>query len=44
MGVLLGIARFTFHEGGFEEFQRLSAQAMEVVRARDTGTLQYDVF
>ena len=44
MGEILGIARFTFHEGGFEEFKRLSEQAMEVVRAQDTGTLQYDVF
>ena len=35
---------FTFHEGGFHEFARLSAQAMEVVRAKDSGTLQYDVF
>ncbi len=44
MGKILGIARFTFHEGGFEEFERLSEQAMEVVRAKDTGTLQYDVY
>jgi quinol monooxygenase YgiN len=44
MGEILGIARFTFHEGGFEEFERLSEQAMDIVRAKDTGTLQYDVF
>jgi quinol monooxygenase YgiN len=44
MGEILGIARFTFHEGGFEAFERLSAQAMDVVRAKDSGTLQYDVF
>jgi quinol monooxygenase YgiN len=41
---LLGIARFTFHEGRVEEFKRLSAQAMEIVRTRDTGTLQYDLY
>jgi quinol monooxygenase YgiN len=41
---LLGIARVTFHEGKVEEFKRLSAQAREVVRARDSGTLQYDVY
>jgi quinol monooxygenase YgiN len=44
MGEILGIARFTFHEGGFEEFERLSQEAMDVVRAKDSGTLQYDVF
>jgi quinol monooxygenase YgiN len=39
---LQGIARFKFHEGKLEEFKRLSAQAMEIVRTKDTGTLQYD--
>jgi quinol monooxygenase YgiN len=41
---LLGIARFEFHEGKVEEFKRLSARAMEIVRAQDTGTLQYDTY
>ena len=41
---LLGIARFKFHEGKVEEFKRLSAQAMEIVRTKDTGTLQYDIY
>jgi quinol monooxygenase YgiN len=41
---LLGIARFKFHEGKLEEFKRLSAQAMEIVRTKDTGTLQYDIY
>jgi quinol monooxygenase YgiN len=41
---LLGIARFKFHEGKVEEFKRLSAQAMEIVRAKDSGTLQYDIY
>ena len=44
MSELQGIARFTFHEGKLEEFKRLSAQAMEIVRTKDTGTLQYDVY
>ena len=40
-----GIGRFKFHEvGKLEEFKRLSAQAMEIVRAEDTGTLQYEVY
>jgi hypothetical protein len=37
---LVGIARFKFHEGNVDEFKRLSAQAMEIVRTKDTGTLQ----
>jgi hypothetical protein len=41
---LQGIARFKFHEGKLEEFKRLSAQAMDIVRAKDTGTLQYEVY
>jgi quinol monooxygenase YgiN len=44
MSELLGIARFTFHEGKVEDFKRLSAQCMEIVRAKDTGTLQYDIY
>jgi quinol monooxygenase YgiN len=44
MSELLGIARFKFHEGKVEEFKRLSAQAMEIVRTRDSGTLQYDTY
>jgi quinol monooxygenase YgiN len=41
---LQGIARFKIHEGKLEEFKRLSAQAMEIVRTKDTGTLQYDIY
>jgi quinol monooxygenase YgiN len=41
---LQGIVRFKFHEGKVEEFKRLSAQCMEIVRAQDTGTLQYDTY
>jgi quinol monooxygenase YgiN len=41
---LQGVARITFHEGKLEEFERLTAQCMEIVRAKDTGTLQYDVY
>ena len=44
MSELVGIARFKFHEGKREEFKRLSAQAREIVRAKDTGTLQYDLY
>jgi quinol monooxygenase YgiN len=41
---LQGIGRFKFHDGKLEEFKRLSAQAMGMVRAKDTGTLQYEVY
>ena len=44
MSDLMGIARFKFHEGKVEEFKRLSAQCLEVVLAKDTGTLQYDTY
>ena len=44
MSELLGIARFKFHEGKLDEFKRLSAQAMEIVRVKDSGTLQYDTY
>lgn len=41
---LLGIARFKFREGKREEYKRLSAQAAEIVRTKDPGTLQYDTY
>lgn len=41
---LQAIVRFRFHEGQVDEFKRLSAECMEIVRARDTGALQYDTF
>jgi quinol monooxygenase YgiN len=44
MSELWGIARFRIHEGKLEEFKRLSAQAREVVRTKDSGTLQYDIY
>jgi quinol monooxygenase YgiN len=44
MGEILGIARFKFHEGKLDEYKRLSAQAMEIVKTKDTGTLQFDTY
>ncbi len=44
MSELQGIGRFEFHGGELEEFKRLAAQCMEIVRARDTGTLQYAIY
>jgi len=44
MSELLGIARFKFHKGKREEYLRLSDQAMDIVRTKDSGTLQYDIY
>ena len=44
MSELQGIARFKFHEGKLEEFKRLSVECKEIVRTKDTGTLQYDIY
>ena len=44
MGELQGIARFTFHAGKVDEFKRLSALCLEIVRTKDTGTLQYETY
>ncbi len=41
---LQAIVRFRFQNGSVEDFKRLSAQCMEIVRTQDTGTLQYDTY
>jgi len=41
---LQGISRIKFYEGKLEEFERLAAQCMDIARAKDTGTLQYEVY
>jgi quinol monooxygenase YgiN len=44
MDELQGIVRFTFHPGMVEEFKRVSAECLKIVRAKDVGTLQYDTY
>src|ERR1700754_2306621 len=44
MKEIKGIARVKFHPGKREEWKRLTEQAMEIVRTKDTGTLQYEIF
>jgi quinol monooxygenase YgiN len=44
VGELQGIVRFTFHPGKIEEFKRLSAECLEIVKTKDEGTLQYDTY
>jgi quinol monooxygenase YgiN len=41
---LQGIARFKFHEGNVEEFKCLSAQRMEIARAKDTATSRCEIY
>ncbi|ANS79430.1 hypothetical protein SGUI_2034 [Serinicoccus hydrothermalis] len=36
-----GTARITIHEGRLEEFRRLAARCVEIVRAEEPGTLEY---
>lgn len=44
MNALQVTARLAIHEGKLEEFKELAAQCMQLVRDRDSGTLQYDWF
>lgn len=44
MGELIGIARFRFHPGMAEEYKRLCAEAMAIVRAKEPDTLEYSIF
>ena len=44
MKEIKGIARVKFLPGKLDEWKRLTEQAMEIVRTKDTGTLQYEIF
>ena len=44
MSELQGIARWQIHADELEEFKRLSARCLEIVRTEDTGTLQYETY
>jgi quinol monooxygenase YgiN len=44
MEEIKGIARVKFFPGKVEEWKRLTEQAMEIVRTKDKGTLQYEIF
>jgi len=44
MNEIQGIARLKIHDGKLEEFKRVASQCVQVVRARDTGTLQYELY
>jgi quinol monooxygenase YgiN len=38
------VARLKIHDGRLDEFKRLAAKCAELVRTRDTGTLQYELY
>ncbi|HEU0186033.1 MAG TPA: antibiotic biosynthesis monooxygenase [Blastocatellia bacterium] len=42
MSEILVIARLKIHDGKLEEFKRIAEKGMQSVRAKDSGTLQYD--
>jgi quinol monooxygenase YgiN len=44
MNEVKGIARAKIRPGKLDDYKRLCAEAMEIVRTRDTGTLQYEIF
>lgn len=44
IGEYQSVVRFRFHDGQVEEFKRLSAVCLEIVRSKDPGTVQYDTF
>jgi len=44
MDEIKGIATVKFHPGKVEEWKRLTEEAIEIVRTRDSGTLQYEIF
>jgi quinol monooxygenase YgiN len=44
MNELLCIARLKIHDGKLDEFKHLAARCVELVRTKDTGTLQYDLY
>ena len=44
MNELLCIARLKIHHGKLDEFKLLAARCVELVRTKDTGTLQYELY
>src|SRR5688572_31284745 len=44
MSELQCVARLKIHDGKLDEFKRLAAECAELVRAKDTGTLQYESY
>ncbi|WP_322410646.1 antibiotic biosynthesis monooxygenase family protein [Microbacterium invictum] len=39
-----GTSRITIHEGKLDEFKRLAAECAAIVRTKDTGTIEYNMY
>ena len=44
MSEIQSVARLKIHDGKLDEFKRLAAKCAELVRTKDTGTLQYEQY
>jgi len=44
MSELQCVARLKIHDGKLDEFKRLAAKCAELVRTKDPGTLQYELY
>ncbi|HEV2664840.1 MAG TPA: antibiotic biosynthesis monooxygenase [Blastocatellia bacterium] len=44
MSELQFVARLKIHDSKLDEFKRLAAKCAELVRTKDTGTLQYEFY
>jgi len=44
MSELQCVARLKIHDGKLDESKRLAAKCAELVRTKDTGTLQYELY
>ena len=44
MSELQCVARLKIHDGKLDEFKRLAAKCAALVRTKDTGTLQYELY
>jgi quinol monooxygenase YgiN len=44
MSELQCLARLKIHDGKLDEFKRFAAKCAELVRTKDTGTLQYEQY
>lgn len=44
MNEIQGISRLKIHDGKLEEFKHVASQCMQVVLAKDTGTLQFELY
>lgn len=44
MSELQSVARLKIHDDKLDEFKRLATKCAELVRTKDTGTLQYELY